>query len=382
MNYYNEIDPHAAATIREMMDAGIIAPGHVDERSITDVTPNDLRGYTQCHFFAGIAGWSIALQLARWQAGRRVWSMSCPCQPWSPAGKGLGAKDERHLWPAAFDLIRQCRPDVVFGEQVAGAVAKGWLDGIQADLEAEGYALGSAVLGAHSIGAPHIRPRIYWVAKPAGLPSSEHGGEPRCQVGRPAQKTDPANRGGHHVRLAIANGDGLGTGSRDQRGPAQPGSENRDHPQRCGGLCGLGESVGEGLEGYAGDGGGGEKSRRVGQDPLGSVAANDNSLSAPWRDSIWLQCADGKLRRIPAQSILQPVADGISAGGGLVLPPGFAGDEAAAVIQAIQGFPLAQKFRFRSDILKRVGNAIVPQVAAMFIQACLTVPETGPIHQP
>ena len=51
--YYNEIDPFAAQWLRNLISGGHIAPGEVDERSIEDVTPNDLRGFTQCHFFAG-----------------------------------------------------------------------------------------------------------------------------------------------------------------------------------------------------------------------------------------------------------------------------------------------------------------------------------------
>ncbi len=56
--YYNEIDPFAAQWLRNLIAAGHIAPGEVDERSIEDVTPDDLRGFTQCHFFAGIGIWS------------------------------------------------------------------------------------------------------------------------------------------------------------------------------------------------------------------------------------------------------------------------------------------------------------------------------------
>lgn len=164
MNYYNEFDRKTAAWLRELIKTGAIPDGHVDERSIADVQPSDLRGYTQCHFFAGIGGWSYALQLAGWPADRPVWTGSCPCQPFSSAGKGLGTADERHLWPVFFELIRQCRPKHVFGEQVASAIGHGWLDGISADLEAESYACGATVLGAHSVGAPHIRQRLYWVA--------------------------------------------------------------------------------------------------------------------------------------------------------------------------------------------------------------------------
>jgi DNA (cytosine-5)-methyltransferase 1 len=171
MNYYNEHDKKTAAWLRELIKQRLIPHGVVDERSITDVRPSDLAGYTQCHFFAGIGGWSLALQLAGWPSDRPVWTGSCPCQPFSTAGKGLAQADERHLWPAFFNLIKECRPEHVFGEQVASAIGKGWLDGISADLGEEGYACGSAVLGAHSVGSPHIRQRLYWVADSNGIRS-------------------------------------------------------------------------------------------------------------------------------------------------------------------------------------------------------------------
>lgn len=162
--YYNEIDPHAAQWLRNLIDAGAIPAGDVDTRSIEDIAPNDLRGYTHCHFFAGIGGWPLALALAGWPSDRPVWTGSCPCQPFSAAGRGAGFEDERHLWPAWFHLIRECRPVAVFGEQVAAAIGHDWLDLVQADMEGQGYRLGASVLGAHSVGAPHRRQRLYWVA--------------------------------------------------------------------------------------------------------------------------------------------------------------------------------------------------------------------------
>lgn len=87
MNYYNEFDPFAAAWLRELIKEKLIPQGDVDERSITEIQPDDLRGYTQCHFFAGIGGWSLALQLAGWPSDRPVWTGSCPCQPFSSAGR-------------------------------------------------------------------------------------------------------------------------------------------------------------------------------------------------------------------------------------------------------------------------------------------------------
>ena len=164
MNYYNEIDPYAAQWLRNLIDAGHIAPGIVDTRSIKDVQPADLAGYTQCHFFAGIGVWSHALRQSGWPDSRPVWTGSCPCQPFSSAGNQKGTADERHLWPVWFNLIRECRPSVVFGEQVEAAIKHGWLDLVQADLEGEGYACGAVGIPAAGVGAPHIRQRLYFVA--------------------------------------------------------------------------------------------------------------------------------------------------------------------------------------------------------------------------
>ena len=168
--YYNEIDPFAAQWLRNLIAGGHIAPGEVDERSIEDVTPDDLSGFTQCHFFAGIGVWSHSLRLAGWPDDKPVWTGSCPCQPFSAAGKGNGFADERHLWPAFFHLISERRPQHVFGEQVAAGNANVWFDLVQADLEGMGYAFGLTPFPSAGIGAPHIRERAYWVAHA----SSEH----------------------------------------------------------------------------------------------------------------------------------------------------------------------------------------------------------------
>lgn len=163
-NYYNEIDPFAAAMLRNLIAAGHIAPGIVDERRIEDVRPDELAGYTQCHFFAGIGVWSKSLRSAGWLDDRPVWTGSCPCQPFSAAGKGAGFADERHLWPTFYHLIAQCEPTIIFGEQVAGKAVDPWIDLVHADLEALGYAFGSVPFPSAGVGAPHIRDRNYWVA--------------------------------------------------------------------------------------------------------------------------------------------------------------------------------------------------------------------------
>ena len=162
--YYNEFDKFAAEWLRELIKAGLIAPGIVDDRSIEDVTPNDLRGFTQHHFFAGIGVWSYALRSAGWPDDRQVWTASCPCQPFSAAGKGAGFTDERHLWPALHHLVQECRPSAIVGEQVASKDAGPWIDLIHSDLEALGYAFGCVPFPSAGVGAPHIRDRLYWVA--------------------------------------------------------------------------------------------------------------------------------------------------------------------------------------------------------------------------
>jgi DNA (cytosine-5)-methyltransferase 1 len=162
--YYNEYDKKTAAWLRELIRDGLIADGDVDERSICDVRPDDLLGYTQCHFFAGIGGWALALRIAGWPDDEPVWTGSCPCQPWSTAGEGRGFSDDRHLWPAWHRLIREHSPRIIFGEQVASDLALRWIDAVFSDLEAENYACGAADLCAASIDARHIRPRLWWVA--------------------------------------------------------------------------------------------------------------------------------------------------------------------------------------------------------------------------
>ena len=199
MNYYNEFDPKAAAWLQQLIDDKQIPNGHVDSRSITEVQPSDLAGFSQCHFFAGIGGWSLALRLAGWPEDRPVWTASLPCQPFSTAGRQRGTEDERHLAPIYLELVRQCKPPVQFGEQVASKLARTeWLPGIRMELEALGYSFGAADLCAPCageigegrivrgdqesweriiIGHPHIRQRLYWVAQSCDIGTGSFSGE-------------------------------------------------------------------------------------------------------------------------------------------------------------------------------------------------------------
>ena len=170
--YYNEHEPFAAEWLRNLIAAGHIAAGVVDERDITDVTPNDLKYFTQHHFFAGVGIWSAALRAAGWPDNRPIWTGSCPCQPFSQAGTGVGFDDKRHVWPAWYWLITQCRPATIIGEQVASKSGLAWFDLVQADLEGTAYAVGAVDMCAAGIGAPHIRQRLWFVANSHSVVSS------------------------------------------------------------------------------------------------------------------------------------------------------------------------------------------------------------------
>jgi len=201
--YYNEHDPFAAAWLRNLISAGHIAPGDVDERDIRDIQPDDLRGYVQCHFFAGIGVWSYALRNAGWTDDRPIWTGSCPCQPFSSAGRGDGFADERHLWPHWFWLIGECRPAIVVGEQVASKDGLGWLDLVSADLEAAGYAVGASDLCAAGFSGAHIRQRLYFT----GLAHHHHPRlEGREQSGRECGAERAAGPRGVDGRLAQPHG--------------------------------------------------------------------------------------------------------------------------------------------------------------------------------
>ena len=258
--YYNEIDSYAAQWLRNLIAARLIAPGDVDERSIVEVKPDDIYGYTQCHFFAGIGVWSHALRLAGWPDSRPAWTGSCPCQPFSGAGKGNGAADPRHLWPAWFKLIRECRPVVCFGEQVASSDGLAWLDLVHADMEAAGYAVGTLDLCAAGAGAPHIRQRLYFVANHTETGRGAWGRNGTADSGRTPQFRRLRNTG----TLSDAERDG--------------GREGRAEPAR--------------------------EQRRL------NVAVPG---SAFWSDAIWLDCRDGRRRPAPPEPEFQPLAYGSAA---------------------------------------------------------------------
>jgi hypothetical protein len=178
--FYNDINAFSGRWLKNCADAGYHPKGVFDSRSITEIKSCEVINYEQCHFFSGLGVWSYALQKSGWDFGGTVWTGSCPCQPFSVAGQGRGVDDPRHLWPAWFSLIRIAKPDLIFGEQVAGKGGEEWFSHVQADLEGEGYAVGVAVLSGGIVSASHARPRIFFVAIREGFnPHPKRDKQPR-----------------------------------------------------------------------------------------------------------------------------------------------------------------------------------------------------------
>jgi DNA (cytosine-5)-methyltransferase 1 len=371
LNWYNENGPYAAAWLRNLIVAGHIAPGDVDERSIVDVRSDDLAGYVQCHFFAGIGGWSHALRLAGWPDDRPVWTGSCPCQPFSTAGKQKGFADERHLWPEFRRLIAERLPSVVFGEQVASAID--WLRLVRSDLEALGYAVGAMPIEAASAGADHLRDRFWFVADRKGEQVGTAGqSRQRGDVGDDPDERRGEGRPEHGVRSwrdastctsrAIPDG-------RDLAKSRLANQRGHDGGPRSEAVASCGET--RAANGDASDGprpsSGGDMAN-----PESTTARTGNDLFARQPDA-WSgrnmgdaacgerrerECGSGGERPLTARG---PSADYHWVAG--------ADGKARRVKPGIR--LLAHDVPARVAKLRAFGNAIVPQVAAEFIVAYL-----------
>ncbi|EEJ2380134.1 DNA cytosine methyltransferase [Salmonella enterica subsp. enterica] len=330
MNYYNEWDPQAAAWLRELISERLIPRGLVDERSITEVKAEDLEGFTQCHFFAGIGGWPLALQLAGVDHRTPLWTGSPPCQPFSAAGKQLGQFDPRHLAPVFLRLISECHPPVLFGEQVAPAIAKSWMCDLQAHLEGEDYAVGFAVLPACSVGAPHKRERLFFGAQQLGSTNCERHNRQHALLQRARPENTPeVTRSGETGGMADANNarpqGREGMPERTDKQPAGVGSMESE----------LADTVCQQFDGRgaSGEAGWSQSTNR-------SYSDTTNPRHSFWSDADWLGCRDGKFR--PVEPSTFPLANGVPA---------------------------------RVGRLRGYGNAIVPEVAAEFVRAFLAASE-------
>lgn len=368
---YNEWESYPAAWLRNLIAAGELARGDVDERSICDLRATDLRGRVQFHAFAGIGGWGHALRLAGWPDDRPVWSASCPCQPFSDAGQGRGVDDERHLWPVVAELVRECRPAILFGEQVASRAGLEWFAAVRADMEGAGYAVGAADLCAAGVGAPHIRQRLYFVG--VRLANGNGNGRGVERSGRLLDGIGPAlghdaDRRGADDRLADRDGAGLAGRAVDgrdggsgwptaERGSGRDGrvadsaSGGRGQGRLSSGATGHGPGPTDGgglvdadREHAGRDGRGARRAEAAGErgGPRDGRDGDESRASSrargPWDDAEWIACRDGKAR--PAQPGAFPLADGVSESlDGMRAEEYYAAQEVIAYAQISQADP-------------------------------------------
>ena len=331
MSWYNENDPKVAAWLRELIRQGLLPEGEVDDRSIQEISPDECP--ETAHFFAGIGGWPYALELAGWPSDQPVWTGSCPCQPLSSAGRKRGADDPRHLWPVWYELIRQCRPPTIFGEQVASNLGREWLAGVRADLEDLGYAFGATDLCASSEAAPHIRQRLFWVADSAD--AKRRAGDGREKTTTRPQEVGREQLGGSGATCGMAYPYREGIKRRGIAGDLGVQKEEdviesrKKHWGARDATIDSG-SIG-GLDNPPSDGTGRANEAEQGSDGQGHGLFRPAS---PWDHFDLVDCADGGTRRIESGT-----------------------------------FPLAHGLSARMGRLRGYGNAIVPKVAATFIRA-------------
>ena len=327
---YADNDPYCAAWLRALAAEDNIPDGDILCADIQEMHGNDLKKYDQVHLFAGIGGWPYALRLAGWPDGRPVWTGSCPCQPFSGAGKRRGRADERHLWPDFFRLIAKCRPPTIFGEQVAGPLGRAWLSGGRASLEHLGYAVGAADLPAACVGAPHIRQRLFWVANATGKRFGKTG---KISSGPKERASDGGSIGGlgdsTSTRRARPRSGGSIETSWNETRLLEPSGSGASVFSQLGDSDSTRHEIGARITG--------DDDAAVGEAPGQAV-----EQAGPWNPFDLIPCADGKMRRIESST-----------------------------------FPLAYGISNRVGRLRAYGNAIVPQAAATFVRAAMSIDKTA-----
>ncbi|KKN01558.1 hypothetical protein LCGC14_1126560 [marine sediment metagenome] len=327
--YYNDNDRYCCDVLRARIADGNLPRGFVDERDISEVSAEGIKKYAQAHFFAGIGGWPYAVELSDWPADEPIWTASCPCQPISGAGKRRGEKDSRHLWPALYRLISKHKPNALFGEQVASGDGSEWLDGVSLDLEEIGYRVGTIDLPAAGEGAPIIRQRLWWVACPNG----GHASTEREQCGG-QQRQQQANGGDSEIGARMASAMPTRRATRRTESGNGQIAGSRSNSERLASTASTGRRQSGSARGEI------FKSRTVKR--LAGLCRSD------WSNYEIVWC------------------DERAAGKGWVPRRTQSGV-----------FPLAPRLSGRMDQLRAIGNSIVPQVAARFINAFLEVKNGG-----
>lgn len=347
MNFYNEFDEFKCEWIQNLVSAHQISDGKIDGRSITEVEAAELVGYDQCHFFCGISGWSKALQIAGYGDRKGIWTGSPPCQPFSVAGKRKGEKDSRHLWPEFRRLIAQRKPAIVFIEQVASKDGREWFARVRTDFEDLGYRVGAADLCGASIRAPHIRQRLYIGA--VRMADARCFGDAGRGIGRNVDGTSSDVEGqarererlrnatddcGTNVRLADSQHDAGRSADVDEPGRRGPAETDASERGRSGGMADSQHTI-----------------RRPEHEIDTKGPAGSAPATGSWSDFRVIGCLDGKKRRVGTG--IQPLAHGLPRSLGHLQPE---------IQRMAKGARSNRKGR-----LKGYGDAIIPELAALFV---------------
>lgn len=359
--YYNDNDQFMVEWLKHLIKRKVIADGEVDGRSIIEVKAEDLRGFTQCHFFAGIGTWSYALRRAGWPDELSVWTGSCPCPSFSASGERKGFSDPRHLWPSWGRIIAEYRPHVIFGEQVAKKDGRAWFDVVSSELEEIGYTIGAAALPACGFGAPHIRERIYFVAHSdlaivPQIASTRHeqilrndsdadavadAASSRRTEGEDARanrKNEKENRRGSQESEQSGSNGAVAEPERRRRKQRHTKKRRVQIAGKRGATRKLGEPSSSRLERLTGNGEQREEPGRI-VSPQERPAPEAGPTNGYWGDAVWIECSDGKLRPISPELSFFPVVDGLASG--------------------------------RVGLIRGAGNSIVAPVASAFIETVI-----------
>jgi DNA (cytosine-5)-methyltransferase 1 len=229
---YCERDAYAAAVLLARMEEKSLEPAPIWAGNLEEFPAERFRGVVDCV----VAGF--------------------PCTPFSCAGKQLGTEDERWLWPAIANIIRDAQPSLVFLENVPGLLAGGGLHFVLDDLAACGFDAEWLHITAASVGASHERNRIFILGMAQSTEQrlqgrrGEHAGERLSRQGdgklAHASKQRQGRRGEHAGErlpgpdggeLADASGGqlpGPGRGAQGRAGPDATSADvgNAEHTER------------------------------------------------------------------------------------------------------------------------------------------------------